>query len=237
MAKGSWRSCILVVLLALGMAGAPRAAASDEDIPPLRTKDNLRVLVWLTSPTIDALPPPISSIPHTRPFKAIGLDVRGGSDETLAEFARRAMEVRLEELGIAGQIHVIHPPNPGAEGSPPPGVSDCDVLRVTFVFGTVVHTAGGQDVFALAADMLATQSVSEERTAGEWQCLEAFPRQEWALQVGPRVGVVPGRGENAAELQRRAILSFIDTEIVRKILSSNKTAAETFRSWTPDLAK
>lgn len=233
MAKASWRSCILVALSMLGMAGAQRAAASDEDIPPLRTKDNLRVLVWLTSPIIDALPPPISSIPHTRPFKAIGLEVRGASEETLPEFARRAMEFRLEELGVAGQIHVIHPPNPGTEGVPPTGVSDCDVLRVTFVFGAATRSVEGHDVFAIAADMLATQPVSEERSAGEWQCLEGFPRQEWALQVGPRVGVVQGRGENAADLQRRAILSFIDTEIVRKILSSNKAAAETFRSWLP----
>lgn len=143
----------------------------------------------------------------------------------------------MEELGVAEQIHVIHPTSPGTEGLQPPGVSDCDVLRVTFVFSSAAHTVGGQDVYAIAADMLATQPMSEERTAGEWQCLENFPRREWALQVGPRVGVVPGRGENAAKLLRQAILSFIDTEIVRKILSSNKTAAETFRSWTPDLAK
>jgi hypothetical protein len=237
MAKARCRSCILVAFLVLAMACAQRATAADGDIPPLRTKDSVLVLTHMMRPTLDVIPPPISSIPDTRPFKAIGLDVRWGNDETLAEFARRAMELRLEELDVAGQIHVIHPPSAGTEGSPPPGVSDCDVLRVTFVFSTAVHTAGGQDVFALAADMLATQPVSEERTAGEWQCLEGFPRQQWALQVGPRLGVLPGRGENAAELQRRAILSFIDTEIVRKILSSNKTAAETLRSWTPDLAK
>lgn len=44
MAKANWRPCIVAALLALGVAGTPRAASSG-DIPPLRTKDNLRVLV------------------------------------------------------------------------------------------------------------------------------------------------------------------------------------------------
>lgn len=237
MAKVNWRSFIPVTLLVVGTAFVQQARASDEEIPPLRNKDNVLVLTHMMLPTLDVMPSPISSIPHTLPFKAIGLEVRWGGEETLGEFARRAMELRLEELGVAEQIRVIHPTDPGTEGLQPPGVSDCDVLRATFVFSSAAHTIGGQDVYAIAADMLATQPVSEEHTAGEWQCVEGFPRREWALQVGPRVGVVPGRGENAAELQRRAILSFIDTEIVRKILSSNKTAAETFRSWLPDLTK
>ena len=102
-------------------------------------QDNLRVLTWMTSPTVDALPPPISTIPLHRPFKAIGLDVRG-ADELLADFARRVIERRVEELGVAGEIYVIHP-SAGTEGWRPSGVSDCDVLRVTFAFSTAAQTS------------------------------------------------------------------------------------------------
>jgi hypothetical protein len=233
MAKACWRSCVLVALLVLAMAAAQRTAASDEDIPPLRSKEKLQMLGWLTSPVVDFEPPPISSIPSNRPFKAIGFEVRNAAPD-MAEFARHAMEVRLGELGIAGQVHVIHPPNPGTAGSQPAGVSHCDVLRVTFVFDGAVRDVRGQAVSATAVDMIATQPVSEEGADGEWRCREVAPVDQWTLQVGPRVAVVP-ESSDVFKLQRELMLSLIDTQIVRKILLSNETAKETFRSWHGDL--
>ncbi len=233
MATAGSRSCMLVALLVLAVVVALRAVASDEDIPPLRSKEKLSALVWLTSPIVDFEPPPISSIPRNLPFEAIGFEVRNANPDT-AEFARRAMEVRLMELGVAEQIHVIHPPNPGTEGSPPPGVSHCDVLRVTFVFGGAAQDVGGQNVSAIAVDMVATQPVSEEGTDGEWRCRAVAPVDQWTLQVGPRVAVMPDSSE-LVKLQRQLMLDLIDTQIVPKILSSNKTANETFRSWHGDI--
>jgi hypothetical protein len=232
MGKANWRSCLLVAVFALGMAATPRVASSDEDIPPLRSKEKLRTLVWLTSPAVDFEPPPISSIPSNRPFKAIGFEVRNAAPD-IAEFARHAMEIRLGELGIAGQVHVIHPPNPGTAGSQPAGVSHCDVLRVTFVFDGAVRDVRGQAVSAAAVDMIATQPVSEEGADGEWRCRVVAPVDQWTLQVGPRVAVVP-ESSDVFKLQRELMLSLIDTQIVRKILLSNRTAEETFRSWAKD---
>ena len=232
MAKACWRSCILVALLVLAMAAGQRAAASDEDIPPLHSKEKLRTLIWVASPLIDFEPPPISSIPSNRPFKAIGFEVRNAAPD-MAEFARHAMEVRLGELGIAGQVHVIHPPNPGTAGSQPAGVSHCDVLRVTFVFDGAVRDVRGQTISATAVDMIATQPVSEEGADGEWRCRAVAPVDQWTLQVGPRVAVV-AESSDVSKLQRELMLSLIDTQIVPKILWSNETAKETFRSWLGD---
>ena len=53
------------------------------------------------------------------------------------------------------------------------------------------------------------------------------------VQVGPRVAVLPGEGESIAMQQSKAlILGYIDSEIVPMIVRMNKTAAETFKSWT-----
>jgi hypothetical protein len=111
-----WRLGVLVTLFIVGASFTQQVKALDEDIPPLRTKEKMSTLVWLTSPIIDFESPPVSSIPRNRPFKAIGLEVRNANPD-LAEFARRAMDARLKELGVGEQVHVIHPPNPGTEGS------------------------------------------------------------------------------------------------------------------------
>ena len=105
---------------------------------------------------------------------------------------------------------------------------------MTFVFGGAAHDVRGQNVSAIAVDMIATQPVSQEGTDGEWRCRAVAPVDQWTLQVGPRVAVVP-ESSDAVKLQRELILSLIDTQIVPKILSSNKTAKETFRSWRGDL--
>ena len=85
--------------------------------------------------------------------------------------------------------------------------------------------------------MIATQPVSEEGAAGEWRCREVAPVDQWTLQ-GFRSGlavVMVGRGERSQAANASSCLSFIDTQIVRKILLSNETATETFRSWHGDL--
>ena len=229
MAKAGWRSRIPALFLVLGIACTQRAAASDEDIPPLRTKEKVNSLVWLTSPIVDFELPPISSIPRNHPFKAIGLKVRGApAADELAKFARRAMQARLEELGVAEQIHVIHPPNPGTDGQPPAGFSPCDVLRVTFVFNGAPQVTEVQGVIAIAADMLATQQASD--------CAIINHRSAWALQAGPRAAVVPSQDEQATlEHSQKLILRFIDADLVLKVLSSNHTAAETLRSWAKEI--
>ena len=226
MAKTRWPSCVLAVALALGMACAQRASAFDEDIPPLLTKEKVGVYNLLISPMVDFTPPPISFIPRDHPFKAIGLEVQGGlAVEELAKFARRAVEARLEELGVAGQIQVIHPPNPGTESRVPDGVLPCEVLRVTFVINGTGQGAEGKGVIAIAADLLATQQSS---------CAADDPQSTRAVQAGPRVVMAPWQHEQATmEQSRKLILDFIDADIVLKVLSSNKTAAETLRSALP----
>jgi hypothetical protein len=238
MAQAGWWSWILVALLAFEMADAPRAAASDEDIPTLRTKDNVLIFTHMMLPTLDAIPPPISSIPFNQPFKAIGLEVRFGNEEALAEFARHVMDVRLEELGIAEQIHVIHPPFPGGEGRVPADVSTCEVLRVTFVFNITEQKVEGRGVSIIAADMLATQQASEQHQGGEIKCSGQTPRPYWALQVGPHALAMPTSDDQGVlERSKKLIRYFIDNQIVPKVLQSNKTAMETFRSWLIEFLK
>ena len=238
MAKANWRSSILVALFVLGVAATPRAAVADEDIPPLRTKEKMQTIFISLMDTLVGPVPYISSIPINRPFTAVGFEVRGRTDpdaEMLAEFARHAMEIRLGELGVSGQIHIVRPLNPDATGLPPPDVPYCDVLNVTFLFNAAAHDVDGRSVFVIAADMLASQPAAEERSAGEWQCLQGVAAPEGTLHATPRVAVVPGHDAEAAMQQSRAlILSFIDSMIVPRLVRTNKTASETFKSWARD---
>lgn len=237
MAKANWRSSILVALFVLGMATTPRAAVADEDIPPLRTKEKMQTIFISLMDIMVAPVPYISSIPINRPFTAIGFVVRARASpdaEVLAEFARHAMEVRLGELGVSEQIHVSSSVGPFAPASPPEGVRYCDMLSVTFSFNAAAHDVDGRSVFVIAADMIARQPASEEDATGEWQCLKDTSAPDGMMQVGPRVAVV-GQGELAATHQSRAlILSFIDSMIVPRIVRTNKTATETFKSWARD---
>jgi len=237
MAKANWRSSILVALFVLGMAATLRAAAADEDIPPLHTKEKMQTIFISLMDIMVAPVPYISSIPINRPFTAIGFAVRGRTSpdaEVLAEFARHAMEVRLEELGVSQQIHITSSVDPISPGWPPTGTPYCDMLSVTFSFNAAAHDVDGRSVFVIAADMIARQPASEEVAAGEWQCMKDTSAPDGMMQVGPRVAVV-GQGELAAMHQSQAlILSFIDSMIVPRIVRTNKTATETFRSWARD---
>jgi hypothetical protein len=147
------------------------------------------------------------------------------------------MGIRLGELRVASEIHVIHPPFPGAEGQAPAGVLTCEVLHVTFVFDTTRHNVQGRNVPIIAADMLATQQASERSDDGTIKCLDDARRRQWALQAGPRTLPGPVALDDGHELapNRALILYFIDNQIVPRILQSNKTAAETFRSWQIEL--
>lgn len=187
MAKANWRSCIVAALFALGVAATPRAAVSDEDIPPLRTKEKMQTIFISLMDIMDAPVPYISSIPINRPFMAIGFAVRGRTrpeSERLAEYARHAMEVRLKELGVSQQIHITSSVDPISPGWPPTGTPYCDMLSVTFSFNAAAHDVDGRNVFVVAADMVALQPASVQRDSGEWQCLEDIPAPDGMLQVG-----------------------------------------------------
>jgi hypothetical protein len=237
MAKARWRSRILVVLLVLTTTIAPRVALSDEGIPPLRTKEKMQTIVISLMDIMVAPVPYVSSMPINRPFTAVGFAVRGRTNpdaQALADYARHAMEVRLEELGVSEQIHVVPSVDPIEPGWPPTGVPYCDMLSVTFAFNAAAHNVDGRSVFVIAADMIAEQPASEEDSAGEWQCMKDTPVPDGMMQVGPRVAVV-GQGELAAMHQSRTlILGFIDSMIVPRIVRTNKTATETFKSWARD---
>jgi hypothetical protein len=237
MAKVHWRSCVLAALFMFGTALVPKAVGSDEYIPPLRDKERMqKVFIALMAPALGPAPY-ISRIPLNHPFTAIGFAVRGraGPDaQVLAEFARHAMDVRLRELGVSQQIQMASSVDPNFQDSPPDGVRYCDMLSVTFSFNVAAHDVEGRSVFVIAADMVARQPASEERAPGEWHCLDG-PASDGMVQVGPRVAVLPGEGESIAMQQSKAlILGFIDSEIVPMIVRMNKTAAETFKSWTRD---
>lgn len=238
MAKVHWRSCILAALFIHGGALVPQAAGSDEEVPPLRHKERMRGVFISLMDTMIAPVPYFSSIPINRPFTAIGLAVRGRSSpdaEVLAEYARRAMAVRLEELGVSEQIQIILSLDAGSPGFPPVDIPYCDMLSVTFSFNAGAHDVDDRHVFVIAADMVAMQPASEERAPGDWHCLKDIPAPDGMMQVGPRVAVVPGEDERAAIQQSQAlILSFIDSQIVPRIVRTNKTATETFKSWARD---
>lgn len=236
MARLYRRSWLLVSLFMLGAALVPQAAGSDEDIPPLRDKERIqKIFISLMAPLVGPAPY-TSTIPLNHPFTAIGLAVRGRPSpdaDVLAEFARHAMEIRLKELGVSQQILTTRSIDPDSPGWPPAGVRYCDMLSVTFSFNASAHDIDGRSVSVIAADMIALQPASEERS-GEWQCLDA-PAPEGMLQVGPRVAVLPGQDEPSAMQRSKAlILGFIDSEIVPMIVRMNKTAAETFNSWPSD---
>ena len=237
MAKANWRSSILVALFVLGMAATPRAAVADEDIPPLHTKEKMQTIFISLMDIMVAPVPYISSMPINRPFTAIGFAVRGQTNsdaQALADYARLAMTVRLKELGVSEQIHVVPSVDPIEPGWPPTGVPYCDMLSVTFSFNAAAHDVDDRSVFVIAADMVARQPASEEDAVGEWACLKDTPAPDGMMQVGPRVAVV-GQGELAAMHQSQAlILTFIDSMIVPRIVRTNKTAGETFKSWTRD---
>lgn len=231
------RACIPVALFMLGAALLPKAVSADEDIPPLHTKEKMQTIYVSLMDVLTAPVPYISSMPINRPFTAIGFAVRGRAKpdaQALADYARHAMEVRLKELGVSEQIHVVPSTDPITPGWPPPGVPYCDMLSVTFSFNAAAHNVDGRSVFVIAADMVATQPASEKDAAGEWQCMKDTPAPDGMMQVGPRVAVV-GQGELAAMQPSRAlILGFIDSMIVARIVRTNKTAAETFKSWARD---
>jgi hypothetical protein len=216
------------------MACVQRAGASDEDIPPLHTKEKMQTIFISLMDIMVAPVPYMSSMPINRPFTAIGFAVRGRSDPdalALADYARRVMEVRLEELGVSQQIQVAPSTDPIHPGWPPTGVPYCDMLSVTFLFNAAAHD-DDRSVFVIAADMVAQQPASEESAAGAWTCLKDTSAPDGMMQVGPRVAVVR-QGELAAMGPSRAlILGFIDSMIVPRVVRTNKTAGETFRSWT-----
>jgi hypothetical protein len=235
MAKAGWWSCVLAVLLMFGTALVPKAVGSDEDIPPLRDKERMqKVFIALMAPMVAPVPY-ISAIPLNHPFTAIGFGIRGRTDpeaQVLADFAQHAMDVRLRELGVSQQIQIVSSVDPRFPGLPPDGVRYCDMLNVTFSFNADAHDVEGGRVFVIAADMVARQSLSEERTPGDRECLDS-PAPDGMVQVGPRVAVLPGEGESIAMQQSKAlILGYIDSEIVPMIVRMNKTAAETFKSWS-----
>jgi hypothetical protein len=195
-----------------------------------------KVFIALMAPMVAPVPY-ISTIPLNHPFTAIGFVVRGraGPDaQVLADFARNAMDVRLRELGVSQQIQIVPSVDPNFQGWPPDGVRYCDMLSVTFSFNATAHDVDGRSVFVIAVDMVARQPASEERTPAERQCLDG-PVPDGMVQVGPRVAVLPGEGAPATTQQSKALrLGFIDSEIIPMIVRMNKTAAETFESWTRD---
>lgn len=229
--------CILAASLMLSMACVQRAAASDEDIPLLRSKEKMQTITISLMDIMIAPVPYISSMPINRPFTAIGFTVRGRSDPdalALADYARHVMDLRLEELGVSEQIHVVPSTDPMHPGWPPTGVPYCDMLSVTFVFNAAPHDADDRSVFVIAADMVATQPASAETAAGEWTCLKDTSAPDGMMQVGPRVAVVR-QGELAAMQPGQAlILGFIDSMIVPRVVRTNKTAGETFKAWPRD---
>jgi hypothetical protein len=233
MAKVSWRSCVLAALFMVGTALVPKTVGSDQDIPPLRDKDRMqKVFIALMAPMVAPVPY-ISTIPLNHPFTAIGFAVRGRTDtdaQVLVEFARRAMDVRLRELGVSQQIQIVSSVDPNWPGHAPDGLRHCDMLSATFSFNAAAHDMDGRHVFVIAADMVALQPLSEERASGD--CLDS-PAPDGMVQVGPRVAVLPGEGESIAMQQSKALmLGYIDSEIVPMIVRMNKTAAETYKSWT-----
>lgn len=213
------------------------AAASDQDTPPLRDKERMqKVFIGLMAPMVAPVPF-ISTIPLSHPFTAIGFIVRGRTPpeaQVLAEFARHAMAARLSELGVSQQIQIASSIDPDFQGWPPDGVRYCDMLSVTFSFNVAAHDVDGRSVFVIAAGMVARQPLSEERVSGDRQCLDS-PAPDGMVQVGPRVAVLPGEGESIAMQQSKAlILGLIDSGIIPMIVRMNKTAGETFKSWTRD---
>lgn len=108
------------------------------------------------------------------------------------------------------------------------------MLAVTFSFNAAAHDVDDRSVFVIAADMVVRQPASEQDATGEWTCLKDTLAPDGMMQVGPRVAVV-GQGELAAMLPSQVlILSFIDSMIVPRIVRTNKTAGETFKSWARD---
>jgi hypothetical protein len=86
------------MFLALAIAYAPRAALSDQDIPPLRSKEKMQTITISLMDIMIAPVPYISPMQINRTFTAIGFAVRGLSDSdalALADYARDVMEVRL----------------------------------------------------------------------------------------------------------------------------------------------
>lgn len=217
------------VLICLAVTFSFAARAEDDAVPPLRSKKPL-FFVYLGSVLIDREVPAISSLPANRPFKAIHFAVRGLPQEhELAEFAQRVMGLRLEELGITGQLHVLIEPGPGIDPPYlPAGVTSCDTLWASLVFGAAV----GENATALTATLFGAQD-SPKKADDFSECLDHGAAAPQVLASWPRTILVQGAGGDAILREaRRQIVELIDAEIVSKIVNTNHVAKTMVESWS-----
>ena len=219
---------LVVLCLAAMLSFATRA--DDGEVPTLRSQ-KLLYFVYLGSVLIDGEFLPVSSLPVNRPFKAIRFAVRGLPQEhELAKFAQHVMWLRLEELGIAGQIGVLIEPGPPNIDPPslPAGVTECNTIWASFVF----RTASGKDSAALSAILFGTQD-SPANAGDPSECLDRGVAPPQVLASWPRTILIQDDdSDTILRAARRQIVELIDAEIVSKVVNISPAARATIESWS-----
>lgn len=233
----------LLLTLCLALSSLPTAQADEPPLQALRADKS--ALFWYGSrELIDFEQLPVSDLPRGHPFRTIGLNVIGPDaldwaalvraedrSESLSEFARRAMQARLDELGASPAIRVAVPYDSSADIDAPAGVTPCDLLSATIVFRLQDETIDNLRISALTISFMATQQIATSE-GGTPRCPAKRDRQQWTYVAGPRVVLLrEADAELLHALGRDEVLRLIDFEIVPRVLDTNATARSAVESW------
>jgi hypothetical protein len=239
---GRFREAKFVVAVVLAVVGLADAATGEGfSIPALR--DNKAAVDSYWSYRLwDVARPRFSGYP-AQTFDRIAIDVRGpywgqivDGDPAKAEmaarideYARRVLQSRLRELGLA-RIQVSFFESMYLF-SQPKEVRDCATLVIDIHFYLVEQTLQGQQIVALVGDSMASQQPMEGVPGtGTRHCSDSAP--PWVLHDGPRVSLTAGHEDAAIEQEVRAqILRMVDFSIVPQIADTHDEAKARLRSW------
>jgi hypothetical protein len=237
------RSASLFMVFCFALSWLPTVQANEAAVRALR--DDKIALFWYGSRALVNIQQlPVSDLPSGHPFKAIGLNVVGPAaldleafvsaddgSESLPEFARRAMQARLDELGASAAVRVAVPFGSHDDIAAPTGTTPCDLLSATIAFQLHDKTIDNLRISALTISFMATQQVSTDE-GGAARCPREGDRQQWTYAAAPRVVLLQGPDAGALlALGRDEVLRLIDYEIVPRILDTNDAAKSTVDSW------